>query len=320
MGKKRQLEFDFEGLNGLPKGVKNTLGSYFHGWPKDYKNDTDYRRMFVDNDKLRIEINSQYENRIYTVATAEDPILTISVRNLEDSYLVDYLQKYNVGKIIESESRPNYDQDPYGRTVQRGSYKVYKFDFSDLFKESKEEQKQDDKGYTFGDESTISDDFPKIYIPQDKEHLESDYLKICDVNPEYTINPAYKGEHHTMPVLFVRDYKHHSAVDAVDFRFMGHGYNLVMATVNKKHLTLQVKCDVLDIYKKYIVMLVKSINEKRIAKGLKPMEIPDEYKQFDKDRIHKKKQLQLAKAKMKMAAARLKLMNMGMGKITYEMD
>ena len=187
-------------------------------------------------------------------------------------------------------------------------------------KEDNNKLQQDDKGYTFGDESTISDDFPKIYIPQDKEHLESDYLKIRDVNPEYTINPAYNGEHHTMPVLFVRDYKHHSAVDAVDFRFMGHGYNLVIATVNKKHLTLQVKCDVLDIYKKYIVMLAKSINEKRIAKGLKPMDIPDEYKQFDKDRIHKNKQLQLAKAKMKMAAARLKLINMGMGDINYEMD
>ena len=69
MGKKRQLEFDFEGLNGLPKGyqikpgdnvVKWVADFIQGGWSKDYRS---FERsqgtvVSVDGDDVKVKVGS----------------------------------------------------------------------------------------------------------------------------------------------------------------------------------------------------------------------------------------------------------------------
>lgn len=71
---------------------------------------------------------------IYGVATKEEPIVVINTNNIDAQVLRTLLPSLKGAKCIESEVFPNYDIDPYGRRVPKGTTLCQKWDLSGCFK------------------------------------------------------------------------------------------------------------------------------------------------------------------------------------------
>ncbi|MBO4601635.1 MAG: hypothetical protein J5651_00550 [Salinivirgaceae bacterium] len=102
---------------------------------KDYTLKTNYQQLIVDEDKaIMTTVKAGWKDDLTTIATANEPIMTRETRCVYDRSLIEYLIKHKIGKVIKKEIAADYDQDPYGKIIKRGTYEIYKFDFSDLFK------------------------------------------------------------------------------------------------------------------------------------------------------------------------------------------
>lgn len=89
----------------------------------------------VKENTLYLHINDGYylPQRI-RVATEENPMVHITTNNQDDLVLSNYLPKLKGAKKLVDEVRPNYDEDPYGRRVQRGTRPYQIWDLSQVFK------------------------------------------------------------------------------------------------------------------------------------------------------------------------------------------
>ena len=77
-------------------------------------------------------VDSAWTSKYITIATKEEPMADFLYWNQGDRDVVDYLSSNHIGSH-SSKAEANYDQDPYGRYVQRGTRTWYSFDFSKLW-------------------------------------------------------------------------------------------------------------------------------------------------------------------------------------------
>ena len=77
-------------------------------------------------------VDSAWTSKYITIATKEEPMADLLYWNQGDRDVVDYLSSNHIGSH-SSKAETNYDQDPYGRHVQRGTRTWYRFDFSKLW-------------------------------------------------------------------------------------------------------------------------------------------------------------------------------------------
>lgn len=92
--------------------------------PKNYK-------FELSNDTLHLS-GAFIDNMC--VASKENPMVHITTNNIEDRILIIHLPRVKGAKKLVDEERPNYDTDPYGRRVQRGTRPYQVWDLSEIFK------------------------------------------------------------------------------------------------------------------------------------------------------------------------------------------
>ena len=89
----------------------------------------------IKDDVLFLHVDDGYylPQRI-RVASKENPEVVIDTNNMEDRSLITYLPRLKGAIKLVDEVYPNYDYDPYGRRVQRGTRPYQKWNVSEVFK------------------------------------------------------------------------------------------------------------------------------------------------------------------------------------------
>ena len=88
----------------------------------------------IKDDVLYLSVNDGvYLPNTIRVCSKEEPIAWITTNNVEDISLMRYLPKLDGAKLMVNEVHTNYDYDPYGRRVQRGTRPFQKWDLSAVF-------------------------------------------------------------------------------------------------------------------------------------------------------------------------------------------
>lgn len=67
------------------------------------------------------------------VATKEHPIVHLTTNNTDERILKTHLHHLKGAKMVSSDTVPNWDEDPYGRRVQRGTINRQTWDLSGCF-------------------------------------------------------------------------------------------------------------------------------------------------------------------------------------------
>lgn len=128
---------------------------------------TDIKKIFIDGELYTIKVtddkvicqgygmeshfNSESKKWEYvqTIATAQNPLLYITTNNPDERILRYILPHFKDARKINEIKVPNWDEDPYGRRVQRGTIIKQIWDFSGCFANCKPHKLTETELYEF---------------------------------------------------------------------------------------------------------------------------------------------------------------------------
>lgn len=119
--------------------------------PRNYSFEVNDKEVICRGEGMGSHYNNEKKRWDYysVIATSDSPVVWITTNNIPDQILRNHLHLLKGAKKVKEIVVPNWDEDPYGRRVQRGSIVKQIWDLSDCFKDCKPHKLTETELYEF---------------------------------------------------------------------------------------------------------------------------------------------------------------------------